>query len=129
MIRLPLHGHFITPHPEGIVVGTEENGENTVTLTIELERGELVGRRHLPDEVDRPEVEDVVLSSAALWQHYRDRLLAYIAYLEACQLILTEQLKSAENETTVYRDLTPEQARALAAMLVHYAGEIERRYR
>lgn len=126
MIRLPLHGHYLTPDPPAIVVQTEENGESAITLTIELERGELVGTRRLPDEVNRPNVEDAALSSAVLW-HYRDDLWAYIAYLDACQAILCERLTAAENETSVYRDLTPAQARSLAAMLVHYAGEVERR--
>jgi hypothetical protein len=109
MIRLPLeYFSYGTQRPAIVVTWNQDNG--TVDLSVELEPGEAVPNRKIPDlpSGDEPTQDQM-------------------GRLDEIVEVLTEQLDAARNLRDIDRGLTPDEARALASMLIHFANEAERR--
>lgn len=131
MLQIPLDHH----RNKGFEVDVDDE-RGSVLLTLDLELGEVVGpiREH-PEPlficVDDEPMPDVVDELTLLrWQVRRlDSLVEYQRErLEArCQEVayLHDRLVDARCEHEISRQLLPDEARAVAAALVHYAGEIE----
>lgn len=120
MIRLPLDAYtFRGAHDRpDLVVELDEEGRGMVRLVVELEPGE-VGSGKV---AARPLVDQLLDSTD------RDRPLSHAEILALVDEIvdLRRRLVQVDQTRAVDRDLLPDEARALAAMLTHFAGEAHR---
>jgi len=128
MIRIPLSAHG-SPCLN-LTVELEEEYRSSVRLLFELGPNELVGR--IPDRAPNPitdhaafEEGDEVGPLALSLELARESLARETAYADR----LRQALENVQNERDLWRELDPQEARELAAMLVHYAGEVERVFR
>jgi hypothetical protein len=117
MFRLPLDGYSFRALPErpDIVVDLDhESGQ--VELTIEFEPNEM-----RPHSQSHPETESLITALA----HQVDPAPPLGERLLLDEIVrLRDALGRIDQDVT--RHLTPDDARALASMLVHYANETER---
>lgn len=126
MIRLPLDQHTTRggPHLEVIVDRNEEG--YAVEISIELEAGEVAP--FLPPATKEPDVltlqhGDELGNAQALNRQLREN----IALLRDELADIRKRIAAASDRGTVNRQLLPDEARALAAVLVHFASEAEQR--
>jgi hypothetical protein len=120
-IRLPLDAH--SSPPLEIRVGLPDDGiEASVHLELELHPSDFVGaipERREPDTLDR-----LAYAEGDEVGPLRDRIAELLELLEAEQEYaekLRSRLESVKAERSLWRELLPEEARALGSMLWHYA--------
>lgn len=126
MIRLPLDQHRGGGTvPQEVVVELNEEGY-AVDLTIELEPGEVAP--FLPAATREPDVLVMAEGDELQMAQQRNRQLRENLELLRDELAdLRKRIIDARDRADVSRRLLPDEARALAAMLVHFAAEAERR--
>lgn len=135
MIRLPLDQYSGRRHPRPDVVVELDDEYSRVHLTLELEENELGAPKTRSIDVDgaldrwKDEGRDAVLDRAGS-REGRSTLPSLTTMLVDL-FLLTDEVsrlrRLIEGAREIDRELMADEARALAAMLVHYAGEVERR--
>lgn len=113
MIQIHCSNHHASPSKQPtIAVSLGEEDQHLVALTIETEPDE-IPIRHRRDQVTRTAIEEA--RAARFWDP--KLLVAEIDRMDS----------ELANPEVVGREMWPDEARALAAMLIHYAQEAERR--
>lgn len=128
MIRIPLSAHGSPAL--NLTVELEEEYRSSVRLIFELGPNELVGRT--PDRDPLPDQEGRAYAEGDEVGPLRDEVARLETLLEREQAFaakLLGRLANVADERDVWRELDPQEAREVAAALVHYAGEVERVFR
>lgn len=132
-IRLEQHTRQTPIHVEDLDEGYG------VRLVVDLDANELVGGHRANEALELAETRLEVRKSGvhylALEEPLSDDQRRENAHLEQAdaELIVAEldrlrrALESVKNERSIWRELIPTEARAVAAALVHFAGEAEAR--
>lgn len=124
-IRLPLDAH--SSPPLEIRVGLPDDGiEATVHLELELHPNDFVGS--IPEPRVSTFVRETAYAEGDEVGPLRDRIAELLELLEIEQEHaekLRGRLESVKAERALWRELLPEEARALASMLWHYADRAD----
>lgn len=131
MLKIPLDAHG-SPNLE-ITLELDEENRAFVRLNFDLGPNELVGR--IP-ELEVPEDELRIELDGTGPEVELERLRLRVGTLEADLKRrdehaenLVRSLESIKAERSLWRELLPDEAREIAAGLVHYANEAERVFR
>lgn len=116
MIRLPIDNSRAD-----LTVDLDDDYRSSVRLVIELEDLELTGARRPNPAVDAIFGDETTGGPKARRLTTEEGMILFSEVLD-----LRRRYEQLEREREVYRDLLPDEARALAAMLAHYADEAER---